>query len=135
MSQSILFTVMWFHGLVLYAVLSAIMLYRRPTAWQHLFCIFLGLLTGLTDLGSDELQLTVLLLLVFGFFMGYLQPLRAWRWGLLLAVWVPALQLASILITADSARLDGVGSLLAFAPALLGSYLGVFLRGMVPQHA
>jgi hypothetical protein len=45
----------------------------------------------LTDLRTDDPQLPVLLLLTFGLFLGFAQPQAAWRWALVLGLWIPFL--------------------------------------------
>ena len=79
MNAQVLFTMVWFHTLVLFLPLSMFLLYRWPSLWHHLLAIFLGIITGLIDLRSDEVQFPALLLIIFGFFLGFSQPTRAWR--------------------------------------------------------
>lgn len=85
MDQRTFFTVIWFNSLVLYLPLSMIIVYKRPALWQLLLSIFLGIIVGILDTKTDEVQFPALLLLVFGFFMGFVQPVRAWKWAFFLA--------------------------------------------------
>ncbi len=126
-----LLTVIIFNSLLLFIPVSAVLLVARPQLWQYLFAVFLGVLTGWFDLRTDEVSLTILLLVVFGLFLGFAQPRHAWRWALILAVWVP---LGAFV--AGTLRLNGVvqaepnwlASLFAFVPALVGAYGGALVK-------
>lgn len=131
MSRETLFTVIIFNSLVLFVPLAMLLLYMRPRLWHYLFALFLGLVIGWIDLRSVEVQPTVLLLLVCGMFLGNAQPKHAWRWALLLAVWVPLgglVALAAGLKTAAPAEPGVFASLIAFIPALIGAYGGVLVN-------
>lgn len=133
MNHNITTTVVGFYLLVLLLPISVILLYRKPNLWHHLFALFLGMLVGYLDLHSDDPQFAVLLLLVFGFFLGYSQTTSAWRWALLLGVWVPLFGILKILYDGTTDRLvsDGFFSILALVPAFIGVYGGVFMKSMI----
>jgi len=120
----------WFHLLVYFLPLSIILLYLWPRLWHHLLSIFFGIIAGMIDVQSQEVQLTVLLLLVFGLFMGFNQPVKAWRWGLLLGVFVPLFAISSIIESSAAEKMvnEGVFAAIAIVPAMLGVYIGVLLR-------
>jgi hypothetical protein len=71
-----------------------------------------------------------LLLLVFGLFMGFNQSVKAWRWGLLLGVFVPLFAISSIIESSAAEKMvnEGVFAAIAIVPAMLGVYIGVLLR-------
>jgi hypothetical protein len=131
MPRDILFTVVVFNSLLLFVPIAMLLLYMRPRLWHYLFALFLGLVIGWLDLHSVEVQPTVLLLLVFGLFLGFAQPRHAWRWALLLAIWVPlggfAAQVAG-LRTAAPAEPGVIASFIAFIPALVGAYGGALVN-------
>ena len=79
MSQQLWFTVIAFHTIVLFLPFSMMILYRRPKSWNSIFALFLGLVVAFIDLQTDEVQFPSLLLLAFGFFLGFAQPKRAWE--------------------------------------------------------
>jgi len=120
----------WFHLLVYFLPLSIILLYLWPRLWHHLLSIFFGIIAGMIDVQSQEVQLTVLLLLVFGLFMGFNQSVKAWRWGLLLGVFVPLFAISSIIESSAAEKMvnEGVFAAIAIVPAMLGVYIGVLLR-------
>jgi hypothetical protein len=137
MHDRLIFTMTWFHLLVCFLPLSIILLYLWPRLWHHLLSIFFGVIAGMIDVNSQEVQLTVLLLLVFGVFMGFNQPLKAWRWGLLLGVFVPLFAISSILgsSAADKMVTEGVFAAIAIVPAMIGVYVGVLLRSQARSEA
>jgi hypothetical protein len=127
MPPQILFTVIVFNSLVLFVPVAALLLLRWPRLWHILFALFLGALAGWTDLRTDEVQLPALLLITFSFFLGFAQPRHAWRWGLILGLWVPIMEYAALAagLRATPAS-DVLGSFLALVFALVGAYAGVF---------
>lgn len=123
-------TMAGFYTLAVLLFLSIILVYIQPKLWHRIFVAFPGLLTGNLDMNSHEVQSAVLLLLAFGFFSGFFDSRRPWRWALLLAVWIPLFAFVRILAEHSYGTLipRGFGSLLAFLPALAGVYLGVGIR-------
>ncbi len=131
--MKILLTVLWFHALALFLPVSAVILYRRPGLWHHLIAVFLGALIAIVDSASDEVQLTVLLLLVFGFFLGFSNPARAWRWAVLLGVFVPLAAVGRSLADGHFSLTGGMALFVALGPAMGGAYGGVMLRKAAPR--
>lgn len=133
MNPHILFTITWFHLLVLFLPLSVFLLYWKPHLWHNLLAIFLGSVTGVMNMSGDEIQLPVLLLLVFGFFLGFSEPKRAWRWALMLFMFVPLFECAKLLVNHSFGSIvqEGFGSFAAIIPAFVGTYTGAFIRDAV----
>jgi hypothetical protein len=114
---------------------------KTSSSWRSprdLLCtalaIALGLAVGLLDLYVTEVVVTILTLIIFGLLAGLLQPTAAWRWALLIAIGLPIMEAVAIKIglqTSEPARLDLRIVLVAIVFAMLGTYLGVFLRYMV----
>jgi hypothetical protein len=128
MSTQVLFTMIVFNSLVLFLPVAAILLWLKAELWLPLLTIFLGIIIGLSDLRSD-VQLTALLLLVFGFFAGYARPKYAWVWALLLGIWVPLAEFTALAIGLKlSYRPDILASAIALVPAFVGAYAGVFIQ-------
>ena len=126
MSNQTLFTVITFNAMILFVPVAAFLLFRWPSLWHLLLALYLGLLTGLTDLRTDDPQLPALLLITFGLFLGFAQPKAAWRWALILGLWVPGLGFISRAAHVTSAPLsDLLFSFVALVPALIGAYAGV----------
>lgn len=133
MNSQLAFTIIGFHVLVIFLPISMVVLFKWPQAWHHILALFLGLLTGYINLHSDEVQFPVLHLLVFGFFIAFSQPKGAWQFALLLAMWIPIGQFITIYVEGKTQAIiqEGVFSLVAFIPALMGTYAGVAVRWAV----
>ncbi len=128
MASQILFTVIVFNSLVLFLPIAAILLWLKPNLWLPLLTAFLGVIIGLSDLKSD-VQMTFLLLLVFGFFAGYAKPQYAWLWAILLGIWVPLTEFTAFAVGLKLAyRPDILASCVALVPAFIGAYGGVAVQ-------
>lgn len=133
MSTQTLFTVIAFNTLVLSLPIAALVLWLKPQWWLNLWTLFIGVLIGLMDLRATEVQLTAFLLIAFGFFAGFAQPKNAWRWALLIGIWVPIFGAIASAVRLTNAR--GVDVFVAFAAmafALAGVYAGVIVKRFSP---
>jgi hypothetical protein len=129
MSHHSWFNMIGFHVLVLFFPVAMAVLWRRPNLWPHLLMIFLGMITGLLSVRTDDMGFPVLLLLVFAFFGGFVQPGRAWLCACLVAMWIPVTEAAAHAAGVTQGSPFGIlNSLFAFIPAFAGAYLGVFIR-------
>ena len=128
MSTQVLFTVIVFNSLVIFLPVAAVLLWLKADLWLPLLTMFLGIIIGLSDLRND-MQLTALLLLAFGFFAGYAKPNYAWVWALLLGIWVPLAEFTALAIGLKlSYRPDILASAIALIPAFVGAYAGVAIQ-------
>jgi hypothetical protein len=130
-------TVVTFHLMVLLVPAALVVLYCRPSLWHSMLAFSSGMLVGFINLHTAETQVPALLLLLFGLFLGFDRPARAWCWALLLAFWVPVGSFGRILFGDGGGALvnEGVGSLLAFVFSFAGSYLGAGLAWLVRRKA
>src|SRR5438105_9387649 len=129
MSSQTLWTVLNFNGLVLAFLLMMLALWARPQWWQAMLTLFAGLLIGFMEPRTEEIIFIVFLLFAFGFFAGFVQPRGAWRWAILLAVWVPLNELFALLMNVRLIEAPNpVAGLFAFVPALVGTYIGVLIQ-------
>jgi hypothetical protein len=97
------------------------------------FAVAIGCFAVWVDLHNDEVQAAVLVLLVGGFVMGAIWPGGAWRWALVLGL--------SIFVGDNAAPRLGLvglpvkplnwGTLIAVAPAFIGTYVGVGVRALL----
>jgi hypothetical protein len=98
--------------------------------------IVFGFVAAYIDLHTSEVTVTVFVLLVFGFILGLSQANQAWRWAIILGIWVPIAQITARL--ADGSRPLGaaylLAPLLAFVPAFAGTYLGVLTRWIAARR-
>lgn len=102
----------------------------------YLVAVSGGIFIGYSDEHASEPQGTVLALLALTFVMGLVQPVRAWRWPILVGLWVPLLDF--LLAAPGSPEPHGGGlhgfwsylALLAFVEAIGfgGAYVGAGLR-------
>jgi len=131
MPAKLLFTVVGFNMLFVIFLAGVVITYFRPNRFGTMASLFLGWLAGFVDLNSTEPQFVVLLLLAFGFFIGFVTPQKVWKHALLLGAFVPLGQFMWIIATDHWGTIvpEGFGALIAFLPAFGGSYLGQFIAG------
>jgi uncharacterized membrane protein YfcA len=88
-----------------------------------------GLIAGFLDVKFGDLLLTALFVLAATMLLGALRPQRPWRWTLLVAVFVPAVQcVAYFLLTEKPYRAQIYESFLGFLTGIAGSYGGATAR-------
>lgn len=112
-----------------------------PSSWHSpydLTCtalaVVLGLAIGWIDLHTTEVVVTIAPLLGVGLLLGLLQPAAAWRWAILEVLGLPIMEGVAVIAgvsTAEPVQFDIRIVLVAFAFALLGSYVGAFIRRML----
>ncbi len=134
MTTQTVFTFIAFNALVLALPIAALALWLKPQWWLSVLTLFIGVLVGLMDLRTTEVQLTAFLMIAFGFFAGFAQPRRAWRWALMLGVWVPLFGGVAAAARLTNARgVDVIASVAAIGFALAGVYAGVVVKRMSPR--
>jgi hypothetical protein len=136
MSDHIWFTVISFHIVALLLFGSMLLLSRRPALLYQLLAAVLGLVAALIDVNSDDVQVTVLLLLVFGYFLGFARRTETWQLGILLGMWVPLFAMIRAYTLGGTGHFipEGVGSLLSLVPAFVGVFLGAAIRRMADRR-
>lgn len=103
----------------------------RPNAIVTALAVSISLGIGWIDLHTTEVSVTILALLLAGLLLGFLKPIAAWRWAVLLALGLPVMAVAGLVLhlrTAEPIRLDPLIVLVALALALAGCYTGVVVR-------
>ena len=105
---------------------------------RNLSCVILSMIMGLfigwLDLQITEVIVTILALLLCGLLLGLIQPRAAWRWASLIAIGLPMMEFIAIqfsLQTAEPVQFDIRIALVAWVFAMLGSYMGVFIRTLI----
>jgi hypothetical protein len=89
----------------------------------------LGLGAGIIDLRIGDLLLTAMFVLASTMLLGLLRPERPWRWTLLVAAFVPVVQLLAYwLMTAKPYRAQIYESFLGFLTGIAGAYGGAVAR-------
>lgn len=130
MRTTALYTAVSFYSLVMFFFISVVLTYIFPKRWHILLTVLLGLITAFIDVRSSEVSFSILLLLAFSFFLGFSKATMPLRVAFLLAVWIPLSAFVRLALFGPSNALltEGVGSFVAFIPAIIGSYLGAFIR-------
>jgi hypothetical protein len=101
---------------------------KNDTTIYTLSVVF-GVLAGYLDVKFGDLLLTALFVLAATMLLGALRPERPWRWTLLVAVFVPVVQLiAFFLLTQKPYRAQIYESFLGFLTGIAGAYGGSFGR-------
>ena len=129
MSTKILVTVIGFNMLFIIFVAGIIIVYLWPRHFATVMSLFFGWLTGFINLSTSEVQFPILLLLAFGFFLGFTHPKGFWKHALLLGAFVPVSQFVWIVAMhkGEAFVQEGLASIFTFIPAFVGAYLGKYL--------
>jgi hypothetical protein len=94
----------------------------------------LGVCAGVLDVRFGDLLLTALFVLAATMLLGGLRPPRPWRWTLLVAAFVPLVQLiAYSVLTAKPYRAQIYESFLGFLTGIAGAYGGATARKGVQE--
>ena len=105
---------------------------KRYLSWVCLPLAFAGgIFAGWVDFNNDEVQATVLVILVGTFLLGLILPKRAWLWAVIVALCVPGMYLllrASGYLPKSPPSPAWYGSLLGLIPAFIGAYVGALGR-------
>ena len=89
----------------------------------------LGVCAGVLDVKFGDLLLTALFVLMATMLLGALRPQRPWRWTLLVAAFVPLVQLvAYAVLTEKPYRAQIYESFLGFLTGIAGAYGGATAR-------
>src|SRR5438477_12380960 len=100
----------------------------------YLLAAVCGIGTGWADVAMNDLLFTALLVLMACMLLGMLRPRWAWRWVLVVGIFVPLTELAAYLIlTVKPSRAQVYGSFLAFLPGIAWAYGGSILRRAVDR--
>jgi hypothetical protein len=103
-----------------------------PTQRDHMFYLLstlLGLCAGVLDVKIGDLLLTAMFVLASTMLLGGLRPHRPWRWTLLVAVFVPVVQLLAYwFMTEKPYRAQIYESFLGFLTGIAGAYGGAVAR-------
>ena len=91
-----------------------------------------GIGTGWADVRINDLLFTALLVLSSCILLGILRPRHAWRWVVLVGIFIPLTEFfAYFILTVKPSRAQVYGSFLAFLPGVAGAYGGSVFRGII----
>ncbi|MGH9503438.1 MAG: hypothetical protein ACRD20_11370 [Terriglobales bacterium] len=89
----------------------------------------LGLCAGFLDVKVGDLLLTALFVLASTMLLGALRPHRPWRWTVIVAAFVPVVQLLAYAVLTDKPyRAQIYESFLGFLTGIAGAYGGATAR-------
>ena len=95
----------------------------------YLLGAFLGICAGALDVKVGDLLLTAIFVLMSTMVLGFLRPAKPWRWIVVVAIFVPVIQLlAYFFLTEKPYRAQIYESFLGFLTGIAGAYGGSFGR-------
>jgi ABC-type multidrug transport system permease subunit len=98
----------------------------------YVLAILFGIVAGSVDVAINDLLFTALLVLAFCMLLGALRPRWPWRWVIVVAVFIPATELAAYLVmTVKPTRSQVFGSFLTALPGIAGAYGGSVMRSVI----
>jgi hypothetical protein len=107
----------------------------RSDVVPSIIALGMGVFAVSVDLHNDEVQATVLVLVVSSFVLGAGWPQGAWRWALILGLMIPVgdyvLPRLGLLAIPQAFN---AGAFLALVPAAIGTGAGVLLRRFVTME-
>lgn len=87
--------------------------------------VALGMSAGVLDVKVGDLLLTALFVLASTMFLGILRPQRPWRWMLVVAIFIPLMQLlAYLFLTEKPYRAQIYEAFLGFLTGTAGTFAG-----------
>jgi hypothetical protein len=99
---------------------------------QYLLAAAFGVMAGWIDIKVGDLLFTALIVLGSCMLLGFLRPRNAWRWVVLVGIFVPLMEwFASSILEQKLERAQIYESFLAFVPGIVGAYGGAFGRTVV----
>lgn len=107
---------------------------KPPSAqsWGFFFvAVATALAIGWLDLQTTEVTSTVVALLLGALLLSLVQPRAAWRWAVMLALGLPLVAEAGLLLglpSAEPIRVDPLVALVGLAFASVGCLVGVLIR-------
>jgi hypothetical protein len=105
---------------------------KKNLFWLCLVLAFAGgIFAGWVDFYNDEVQATVMVILVMTFLLGLIEPRKAWLWAIIVALCVPGVYLVAHALGYQPVSPPSpgwYGSLIALIPAFIGAYAGALGR-------
>src|SRR5690349_18526623 len=100
--------------------------------WTWIAATLMGIFSGWIDVQVDDRLFTALLVLAFCMFLGFMKPVKVWRWVLLVWIFVPvsrAIAYWTRHIPSDRGQI--AGAVLTLLPAAVGAIGGMLMRRIV----
>jgi hypothetical protein len=107
---------------------------KKSDALVYFFAVLLGISAGLLEITVGDVLITSLFVLASTLALGFIRPQRAWRWIVVVGIFVPLIQLAAYLLLAQRPyRAQIWESGLGFVTGIVGCYCGAFARKAVDE--
>ena len=107
---------------------------RKANILIYVLAVLLGLAAGMLEITINDLLVTAIFVMIATMALGFMRPQRAWRWTLLIAIFVPLLRLAAYVVLNQRAdRAQIWESALGFLTGTAGAYGGVLARRGVDE--
>ena len=102
---------------------------QRSDALVYGLAVLLGIGAGILEVTVGDILATALFVLVSTLILGLLRPRNAWRWIVVVGLFVPMARVAAYLILGQKPyRAQIWASGLGFVTGIAGSYAGAMLR-------
>ena len=100
--------------------------------FYYLLAAAFGAAAGWIDIKFGDLLFTALIVLLSCMLLGFVRPRNAWRWIVLVGIFVPLTDwFAYAILSQKPDRAQIYEAFLAFLPGFVGAYGGAFGRGVV----
>ena len=103
---------------------------NRPTdIFVYVLAVLLGLAAGFIEITLGDLLVTAIIVMFATMVLGFVRPQRAWRWAMIVAVFIPLLRLAAYwFLNQHANRAQIWESAFGFVTGTVGAYAGVLGR-------
>jgi hypothetical protein len=107
---------------------------RRREIFIYLLGVLAGLAAGTIEITINDLLVTAIFVMMVTMVLGYMRPRHAWRWTLIVAVFVPVFRVAAYaVLNQHSNRAQIWESALGLLTGTVGAYAGTLGRLGVDQ--
>ena len=107
---------------------------RKSDLFIYLLAVLLGLCAGILEITVNDLLMTAIFVMFSTMVLGFLRPRRAWRWILVVGIFVPVIRVAAYLeLTQRPYRAQIWESGLGFLTGIAGAYGGALARKGVDE--
>jgi hypothetical protein len=110
---------------------------KQQTFLLYSLAAALTVFTGFVYMNSEEVRVAALIIMVSAGTLALIEPRAAWRWALILGLSIPIINLIVPLM--DDTTLFNLNSywnsFIAFIPASIGAYGGVFTRWLFSRRS
>ncbi len=93
------------------------------------FSVVFGLVAEFVEVNYGNLFISVLLLLIFTFLLGFSNPRAVWRWALVAGIWIPVFSVLDLVLIVENFTFVSLfAPFLVLIPSFIGAYMGKTLK-------